>query len=87
MKKAEFVAALSRHGAMSRTDAKNVLLVFRHTLEAELPATGKIALPGIGIFRGGGKTRPQRPGSRHGTGNRHSCKKSYQVQTRQGISR
>ncbi len=50
MNKAEFVAAMSRHGVMSKTDAEKVLQVFRHTLEMELPETDRIALPGIGIF-------------------------------------
>lgn len=50
MNKSEFVAALSKHGAMSKTDAERVLQVFRHTLEMELPETDRIALPGIGIF-------------------------------------
>ncbi|MHB1642345.1 MAG: HU family DNA-binding protein [Acidithiobacillus sp.] len=50
MNKSEFVAALSRHGAMSKVDAGKVLEVFRHTLEMELPEAGKIILPGIGVF-------------------------------------
>ncbi|MBU2831847.1 HU family DNA-binding protein [Acidithiobacillus ferriphilus] len=50
MNKSEFVAAMSRHGAMSKADAEKVLEVFRHTLEMELPETDRIALPGIGVF-------------------------------------
>lgn len=38
MNKSEFVAAMSRHGAMSKADAGNVLQVFRHTLEIDIPA-------------------------------------------------
>ena len=50
MNKSEFVAAMSRHGAMSKADAEKVLEVFRLTLEMELPDAGKIILPGIGTF-------------------------------------
>lgn len=50
MNKSEFVAAMSRHGAMSKADAEKVLQVFRHTLEMELPGADRIALPGIGVF-------------------------------------
>jgi DNA-binding protein HU-beta len=35
---------------MSKADAENVLQIFRHTLEMELPEAGKIILQGIGTF-------------------------------------
>jgi DNA-binding protein HU-beta len=35
---------------MSKADAENVLQVFRHTLEMELPEAGKIILQGIATF-------------------------------------
>jgi DNA-binding protein HU-beta len=50
MNKTEFVAALARHGAMSKVDAENLFQVFRHTLETELPAAGKIIFPGFCTF-------------------------------------
>jgi len=50
MNKTEFVAALAQHGAMSKTDAERLYLVFRNTLEAELPKAGKLTLPGFLTF-------------------------------------
>ncbi len=47
MNKTEFVAALAQHGAMSKVDAEKLFQVFRHTLETELPAAGKIVFPGF----------------------------------------
>lgn len=47
MTKTEFVAALARHGEMTKTEAEKMFQVFRNTLETELPAAGKIALPGF----------------------------------------
>ncbi|MBU2759918.1 HU family DNA-binding protein [Acidithiobacillus sulfurivorans] len=44
MNKTEFIAALARHGEISKVDAENCFQVFRHTLETELPAAGKITL-------------------------------------------
>jgi len=50
MNKAEFVAALAQHGAMTKVDAEKLFQVFRHTLETELPSAGKITLPGFLTF-------------------------------------
>ena len=47
MNKTEFVVALAQHGAMSKVDAEKLFQVFRHTLETELPAAGKIVFPGF----------------------------------------
>ena len=47
MNKTEFVAALARHGEISKVDAEKWFQVFRHTLETELPAAGKIVFPGF----------------------------------------
>ncbi|MDA8114704.1 MAG: HU family DNA-binding protein [Acidithiobacillus sp.] len=47
MNKTDFVAALAQHGAMSKVDAEKLFQVFRHTLETELPAAGKIVFPGF----------------------------------------
>ena len=47
MNKTDFVAALAQHGAMSKVDAEKLFQVFRHTLETELTAAGKIVLPGF----------------------------------------
>ena len=47
MNKTEFVAALAQHGAMAKVDAEKLFQVFRHTLETELPAAGKIVFPGF----------------------------------------
>ena len=47
MNKSEFVAELARHGEMSKVEAEKLLQVFRHTLETELPAAGKIVFPGF----------------------------------------
>lgn len=66
MNKTEFVAALARHGEMSKTDAENLFQVFRHTLETELPAAGKIVFPGFCTFEGIDK--PARKGRNPATG-------------------
>ena len=47
MNKTEFVAALARHGEISKVDAEKLFQVFRHTLETELTAAGKIVFPGF----------------------------------------
>ncbi len=47
MNKTEFVAALAQHGAMSKVDAEKLFQVFRHTVETELAAAGKIVFPGF----------------------------------------
>ena len=47
MNKTEFVAALAQHGSMAKVDAEKLFQVFRHTLETELPAAGKIVFPGF----------------------------------------
>jgi len=47
MNKTEFIAALARHGEMSKVDAEKCFQVFRHTLETELSAAGKITFPGF----------------------------------------
>ncbi|WP_031568610.1 HU family DNA-binding protein [Acidithiobacillus thiooxidans] len=47
MTKTEFVAALARHGEMTKTEAEKLFQIFRNTLETELPAAGKIALSGF----------------------------------------
>ena len=47
MNKTEFVAALARHGEISKVDAEKWFQVFRHTLETELTVAGKIVLPGF----------------------------------------
>ncbi len=47
MNKTDFVAALARHGEIAKVDAEKLFQVFRHTLETELPAAGKIVFPGF----------------------------------------
>ncbi|BDB14021.1 HU family DNA-binding protein [Acidithiobacillus ferrooxidans] len=50
MKKGEFVAAMSAHGALTRKDAEHFLTVFADTLRDSLQREARIALPGIGVF-------------------------------------
>ena len=47
MNKTDFVAALARHGEISKVDAEKLFQVFRHTLESELLEAGKIVFPGF----------------------------------------
>ena len=47
MNKTDFVAALARHGELSKVDAEKLFQVFRHTLESELLEAGKIVFPGF----------------------------------------
>lgn len=50
MNQSEFIAALARHGVMSKGEAEKCYQAFRHTLETELPTAGKITLPGFCTF-------------------------------------
>ena len=66
MNKTDFVAALARHGEISKVDAEKLFQVFRHTLETELPAAGKIVFPGFLTIEG--VEKPARKGRNPATG-------------------